>query len=152
MAASLRALAGRAASIGLGGLLMSAGSLPPQGAPAPSSATAAVARLNAAINAHDLDALGAAITDDCVFENTAPAPDGTRFAGRNAVLKFWQGWFANNPDGRFEAEEEFGAGDRYVVRWIYRKMRDGKPWHLRGVDVFRVRDGRVSEKLAYVKG
>jgi ketosteroid isomerase-like protein len=87
-----------------------------------------------------------------VFENTAPAPDGTRFAGRDAVLKFWQGWFANNPDGRFEAEEEFGAGDRHVVRWIYRKMRDGKPWHLRGVDVFRVRDGRVSEKLAYVKG
>jgi ketosteroid isomerase-like protein len=31
-------------------------------------------------------------------------------------------------------------------------MREGKPWHLRGIDVFRVRDGRVAEKLSYVKG
>jgi len=31
-------------------------------------------------------------------------------------------------------------------------MKDGQPWHLRGVDVFRVRDGKVAEKLAYVKG
>ena len=131
---------------------MSAGTPNAQGASAPSPTMAAVASLNAAINAHDVDALGAAITDDCVFENTAPAPDGTRFAGRAAVLAFWEGWFANNPDGRFEVEEEFAAGDRYVVRWVYRKTRDGKPWHLRGVDVFRVRDGRVSEKLAYVKG
>jgi hypothetical protein len=30
--------------------------------------------------------------------------------------------------------------------------QDGSAQHLRGVDVFRVRDGKVSEKLAYVKG
>jgi ketosteroid isomerase-like protein len=42
--------------------------------------------------------------------------------------------------------------DRAVVRWVYQKTRNGQPWHLRGVDVFRVRDGRVAEKLAYVKG
>jgi len=39
-----------------------------------------------------------------------------------------------------------------VVRWVYRKIRDGRPWHLRGVDVFRVRDGKVAEKFVYVKG
>lgn len=154
MFARLCALAlGGAASVGLGGMLMSAGTPPTQGAPRPSSNPAtAVARLNAALITHDLEALAAAITDDCVFENTAPAPDGTRFSGRAAVLQFWQRWFASNPDGRFEVEEEFAAGDRYVVRWVYRKTRDGQPWHLRGVDVFRVREGRVSEKLAYVKG
>jgi hypothetical protein len=27
-----------------------------------------------------------------------------------------------------------------------------QPWHLRGVDVFTVRDGKVAAKLAYVKG
>ena len=31
-------------------------------------------------------------------------------------------------------------------------MRDGTPGHVRGVDVFRVRDGKVAEKLSYVKG
>ena len=30
--------------------------------------------------------------------------------------------------------------------------RNGQPWHLRGVDVFTVRDGKVAAKLAYVKG
>ena len=39
-----------------------------------------------------------------------------------------------------------------VVRWIYRKMRNGQPWHIRGVDIFTVRDGKVAAKLAYVKG
>ena len=46
----------------------------------------------------------------------------------------------------------FAAGDRATVRWVYRKTKDVKPWHLRGVDVFKVKDGKVAEKLAYVKG
>jgi ketosteroid isomerase-like protein len=123
--------------------------------PAPATATAAaavVARFNEALASRDLAALSAALTEDTVFENTAPAPDGTRIEGRAAVLAFWERWLRNNPDARFDVEETIAAGDRVVVRWIYRKMRDGRPWHLRGVDVFRVRDGRVAEKLAYVKG
>jgi len=60
--------------------------------------------------------------------------------------------FARNPDARFEAEEMIVSGDRAVVRWVYRKMRNGQPWHIRGVDVFTVRDGKVAAKLAYVKG
>ena len=31
-------------------------------------------------------------------------------------------------------------------------MRNGEPWHLRGVDIFKVRDGKVAAKFAYVKG
>jgi ketosteroid isomerase-like protein len=31
-------------------------------------------------------------------------------------------------------------------------MQNGQPWHLRGVDVLRVRDGKIAAKLAYVKG
>jgi len=30
--------------------------------------------------------------------------------------------------------------------------KDGAPVHIRGVDLFRVRDGKVAEKLSYVKG
>jgi hypothetical protein len=29
---------------------------------------------------------------------------------------------------------------------------DGGTGHIRGADIFRVRDGKVAEKLAYVKG
>jgi ketosteroid isomerase-like protein len=37
---------------------------------------AAVARFNQAFNDHDAAAVMAAMTDDCIFENTNPAPDG----------------------------------------------------------------------------
>ena len=112
----------------------------------------AVDRFNQAFNRHDADALAALLTDDTVFEDTSPAPDGRRIQGKGAVVAFWRTWFERNPDARFEAEEMIVSGDRAVVRWVYHKMRDGQPWHLRGVDVFTVRDGKVAAKLAYVKG
>ena len=96
--------------------------------------------------------MAALLTDDTVFENTSPQPDGTRIEGKDAVVQFWKKWFASNAGARFEAEEIIVAGDRCVVRWVYRKMRDGKPWHLRGVDVFAVRGRQIASKLAYVKG
>ena len=111
-----------------------------------------VMRFNEALNHRDVNAVMAAMTDDCVFENTNPAPDGNRYEGQGEVRAFWERFFQNSPDALFEAEEMFAVGDRCVVRWIYRKTRDGQPWHLRGVDVFRVRGGKVAEKLAYVKG
>ena len=113
---------------------------------------AAVERFNDAFNRHHVDDVMSCMTDDCVFENTRPAPDGTRIAGRDAVRKFWEEFFARSPQARFETEDLFAAGDRCVVRWRYHWIRDGKPGHVRGVDVFRVRDGLVAEKLSYVKG
>jgi len=109
-------------------------------------------RFNEAFNRHDADALAGLLTDDTVFEDTSPAPDGRRIEGKAAVVAFWSGWFAKNADSIFEAEEVIVSDDRVVVRWVYRKLRNGQPWHLRGVDVFTVRDGKVSAKLAYVKG
>jgi ketosteroid isomerase-like protein len=113
---------------------------------------AAVNRFNEAFNRHDADRVASLLTDDTVFEDTSPAPDGQRIEGKGAVSEFWRGWFARNPDAKFEAEETIVSGDRAVVRWVYRKMRNGQPWHIRGVDVFTVRDGKVAAKLAYVKG
>ncbi|MGC2421690.1 MAG: nuclear transport factor 2 family protein [Candidatus Acidiferrales bacterium] len=112
----------------------------------------AIDRFNEAFNRRDADALAGLLTDDTVFEDTSPAPDGRRIEGKAAVVEHWRGWFARNEDARFEAEEIIVSGSRAVVRWVYHKMRNGQPWHLRGVDVFAVRDGRVAAKLAYVKG
>jgi ketosteroid isomerase-like protein len=111
-----------------------------------------VDRFNDAFNRHDADALALLLTDDTVFEDTSPAPDGRRIEGKAAVVEFWRAWFVRNPGARFEAEEIIVSGDRAVVRWVYRKIRNEQPWHLRGVDVFTVRDGKVAAKLAYVKG
>ena len=109
-------------------------------------------RFNEAFNRHDADALATLLTDDTVFEDTSPPPDGRRIEGKAAVVAFWREWFARNTDAGFEAEDVIVSGDRAVVCWVYRKLRNGQPWHLRGVDVFTVRGDRVAAKLAYVKG
>jgi ketosteroid isomerase-like protein len=111
-----------------------------------------VTRFNAAVNAGNVQTIADLLSDDTVFENTGPAPDGTRFEGKTAVVEFWKRWLDANAEAGFEAEDVIVAGDRCIVQWIYRKMREGKPWHLRGIDVFRVRDGKIAAKLAYVKG
>jgi ketosteroid isomerase-like protein len=82
----------------------------------------AVERFAAAFDAKDVDAIMAAMTPDCVFEDTAP-PDGTRHVGTDAVRTAWTTFFASSPEGVFTTE-----------------------------DVIRVRDGLVAEKLSYVKG
>jgi len=106
-----------------------------------------VEAFGAAWGAHDLDATLALVTDDCVFESTEPGPDGARFEGLDVIRQVWQPIF-DDVHAVFEAEETFAMGDRVVQRWRY-SWFDG---HIRGVDVFRIRDGRVSEKLSYVKG
>ena len=111
-----------------------------------------VDRFNEAFNQHDADALARLLTDDTIFENTSPPPDGLRIEGKAAVVQFWRDWFSRNSDSTFEAEDTIVSGDRAVVCWVYRKLRNGQPWHLRGVDVFTIRDGKVAAKLAYVKG
>ena len=107
---------------------------------------------NDAFNRQDPEALAALLTEDTVFEDTSPSPDGRRLEGKAAVAAFWREWFNKNPGARFEAEETIVCGNRAVVRWIYRKVRNGEPWHLRGVDIFTVRNRKIAAKLAYVKG
>lgn len=106
-----------------------------------------------ALNRHDVQAVMALMSDDCIFDNTYPAPDGERFEGQEAVRHFWEELFRASPDARFQSEETFALGDRCVVRWRYEwNNADGSRGHVRGVDILRVRDGKVAEKLAYVKG
>ena len=115
---------------------------------ATASTLTTIERFNEAFNRRDVDAIMALMSDDVVFENTSPSPDGERFEGQAAVRAVWERFFAGSPRARFEAEETFAAGDRCVVRWRY-SWGDG---HVRGVDLYRVADGKVAEKLSYVKG
>lgn len=106
-----------------------------------------------AFNRHDVDAIMAMMTEDCIFENTFPAPDGERYVGQAAVRGFWERLFSDSPNAVFEVEEIFATDDRGVIRWLYRWNGGGdSAGHVRGVDILRVRDGKVAEKLSYVKG
>ncbi len=108
---------------------------------------ATVEAFNAAWGAHDLDATLALVTDDAVFESTGPAPAGIRHVGRAALRDAWAPIF-DDTSTVFTVETAFAAGDRYVQTWHY-EWGDG---HVRGVDLFLVRDALVAEKLSYVKG
>jgi ketosteroid isomerase-like protein len=106
-----------------------------------------VEAFGAAWGAHDLDATLALVTEDCLFESTGPAPDGERHKGIDDVRRAWAPIF-DDATSVFEVEECFAAGDRVVQRWCY-SWTGG---HVRGVDLFLVRDGLVAEKRSYVKG
>ena len=112
-----------------------------------------VEQFSAAFNRQDLDTVMALMTQDCVFDNTSPAPAGTRYVGQDAVRRAFHAFFTSSPHANFRTEEIFAAEDRCVVRWVYEWVDEtGAPGYVRGVDIFRVRDGKIAEKLSYVKG
>jgi ketosteroid isomerase-like protein len=114
---------------------------------------ATVKRFNSAFNQQDIEATMATMTEDCVFENTTPPPAGARYEGQAAVRATFTAFFQASPRAEFQVEELFAAGDRCVVRWTYSwRNEGGDSGYVRGVDIFRVRNGQIAEKLAYVKG
>jgi len=115
--------------------------------------TAIVSAFNDALNARNLDGMMALLAPSSVFENTHPAPDGTRYEGLNAVREFWEDFFHSSSTARIEPEEIFAAGDRCVMRWTYHWTdAEGKRGYIRGVDIYRIENGLIAEKLSYVKG
>jgi ketosteroid isomerase-like protein len=52
------------------------------------SAIRIVLTFNQAFNRHDVAAMMRLMSDDCVFENTTPAPDGAVYSGKDAVARF----------------------------------------------------------------
>lgn len=119
----------------------------PAAAATTSTAVETVDRFGALWAEHDLDGALSMLTDDCVFDATGPAPDGARCVGREAIRAAWQPIF-DDTSSKFETEQTIDAGDHVVGLWRY-SWDDG---HVRGIDVFTVRDGLIAEKLSYVKG
>jgi len=99
---------------------------------------------------HDPADLQELVADDCVLENTQPAPDGSRHEGKQACVALWTK-IATTPDIRFETERIIARGDRGMIQW---RLVWG-PDHassVRGVNLMRVRDGRIVEAQGYMKG
>jgi ketosteroid isomerase-like protein len=107
-------------------------------------------RFNDAFQHHDPAALTELVAEDCFIENTVPAPNGARYVGRRACVELWQG-IAVAPGTHFDLEEVLVAGDRATIRWRY-WWGEGEGNSVRGVNLMRVRDGRIVEARGYVKG
>jgi hypothetical protein len=116
-----------------------------------SQATAAIMqRFNDVFRRHDPSELGALVAEECIIENTVPAPDGARYIGRDACVALWSD-IATTPGTRFDLEETFVAGDRATIRWRY-WWGEGEESSVRGVNLMRVREGLIVEAMGYVKG
>ena len=111
----------------------------------PSAIRALVDTFNAAWGAHDLDAALALTTDDCLFDATGPAPDGTTHKGRDAVRAAWAPIFADAA-ASFTTEDTFVADDRFVQTWRY----DFEGGHIRGIDVIE-RPRRKDQRQAQLR-
>jgi len=111
-----------------------------------------VIEFNQAFNRHDVAGMMRLLTDDCVFEDARPAPDGAVHTGKEALAQFWQDFFRESPQVHIEIEEVFGLGFRCVTRWKYKwDNEEGLNGRLRGVDIFQIKGGLICEQLSYVK-
>ena len=66
---------------------------------------------------------------------------------------FGEEFFRHSLKPRIEIEEILALGDRCIMRWTYYWVGiQGRPGHVRGVDIYKVKDRLIAEKLSYVKG
>jgi steroid delta-isomerase-like uncharacterized protein len=106
-------------------------------------------------NAHDVDALLAMVTEDCVFDASAGGlPYGARHAGHVALREAFASIWVAIPDAQWDDCRHIAAGDnRGFSEWTFRGTRrsDGEKVEARGVDLFLFRDGKIAYKDTYRK-
>jgi hypothetical protein len=106
-----------------------------------------------AFNRHDIDSMMKLISDDCVMDDFAGSPDGNKYSGKQEITRFWKDSFHLSPNIHIEIEDIFGFGYRCIMRWKYKWINDsGENQYIRGVDIYKVRDDLICEKLSYIKG
>jgi len=107
---------------------------------------AVVARLLAAINAHDLEAMVACFADN--YLNEWPAHPQRGFRGNQQVRRNWSQIFAGVPDLRARLPRTVVDGDTVWAEWDLSGTRgDGAAFLMRGVSIF----GVAEDRLAWVR-
>jgi ketosteroid isomerase-like protein len=107
-------------------------------------------RLNAAMNAHDIEAFLACFQDDYASEQ--PAHPERAFRGRGQVRSNWSAIFDGVPDFRSELLRSVADGDTVWSEWHWQGTQAaGTQLDMVGVFVCGVRDGRVSWARLYME-
>jgi ketosteroid isomerase-like protein len=120
-----------------------------------------IRRFNEAFVTHNPDLLTDLIAEDCVMESIQPAPNGTRYEGREACLGFWQALAADG-NVQFAPEDVLVLDGHAVVRWrvtfgtgsvdgVFDGVEAANANSVRGVNLTTVRDGQIVESLGYSK-
>jgi ketosteroid isomerase-like protein len=107
-------------------------------------------RINAAMNAHDIDAFVACFAED--YDSAQPAHPDRAFAGREQVRTNWSAIFDSVADFRAELVRADAAGDVEWTEWRWQGTQpDGSRLDMAGVIVFGVRGDRVAWARLYVE-
>jgi steroid delta-isomerase-like uncharacterized protein len=123
----------------------------------PDAAPDLIADYDAALNAHDADAVAALFAENAVVEQAVQG--GNVFQGRAEI----RGWVAANlsgiPDLRVTTESVIAAGDRAAWAWVYQgaytgqypglPAGQGQPVELRGASFFEFRGGQIVRETVY---
>jgi ketosteroid isomerase-like protein len=103
-------------------------------------------------NRHDTDAILAAMTDDCLFQNSGGrGPRGRCYVGKAEVRKGIEKIFSGLENVRWNNPKHFIAGDRGVTEWVMAANTPAGQLEVEGCDVFTFRDGKVAVKNSYLK-
>ena len=102
-------------------------------------------RLNAALNARDIDAFVALFAPD--YDSRQPAHPDRAFTGNEQVRANWTEIFAGVPDFRSELISVTAEGDTLWTEWHWQ----GTALEIAGVIVFGVRDGLIAWARLYVE-
>lgn len=107
----------------------------------------------AAWNRHDVDAIMAAMTDDCIFIGPVGGDGfGTRTEGQTQVREVFARFFEAYPDLQFSDANILVDGDDAILEATQsRTESDGSKFVCRGCDVLKFREGKIWTKSYYVK-
>lgn len=111
--------------------------------------TEVIDRFNRAFIEHDAGLLDGLIAEDCVMESVQPAPGGELVRGREACTAWWTAVIDDRAT-QFTPQEVIVAGERATIVWSYRFGPGPDQW-VRGVNVMRVTDGRITEASGFSK-
>ncbi|HET9933472.1 MAG TPA: nuclear transport factor 2 family protein [Polyangiaceae bacterium] len=100
-------------------------------------------RFNQVFQRREPAALDSLVADGCVLENT----DGKRLEGKAAAVGLWTS-IATDASLSFDLKDVRTSGDVGIITWVL--LRDGRPVG-DGINVMRVRDGRVWEARGYMR-
>ena len=109
-----------------------------------------IEQFNNAFIARDAHLLKNIIAPNCVMESAMPPPDGVRVEGYNECYSFWED-LINTPHTQFNPESVSVMGEKAIILWRFlwgERLENS----IRGVTLMRVKDGKICEANAYVKG
>jgi ketosteroid isomerase-like protein len=106
----------------------------------------------AAFNRRDITGMMAGMSDDCIYESSSPAPNGTAYQGKKVLQSYWQEYFSKHGILRLQTEQIFGLGFHCVLQWkLTCQDSAGNAQSKRGVELFQFKDEKICVQYSYEK-